>query len=168
MVPLTYLLSSAPIESFKNPTDKKPYVYRMEFPYDAQEPTKYLLTQIFSGWVGFSCVTMMTAEDGIMAGALIYAEERYLKLHQDLQDLLETSQLMRKKSSKKLSTIFKEHLIGIIKRQQIIDEFNILAENFLSFKAFMSISFATISLCSIAFQLATVRILALIRDGHCS
>lgn len=153
-----YLISLSVLETLKSEDGKKPFMYLMEYPYDAQKPLNYFLTQLFNGVTGFSCVSLMIAEGEFMCHPLIYLEARYQELHRKLHDLFTYSQFASKKSMKPLATVFRENLKDIIRRQQTIDEFNKLAGDFLSPKIFMSFTFGTMLLCCISFQLAAVSI----------
>ncbi|XP_055914861.1 odorant receptor 74a-like isoform X2 [Eupeodes corollae] len=145
----------------RDPTStSKPYLVNMQFPYNAQEPWKYALTIMYTGWAAFSVVSITSAEDCLIGSTLSNCTIRYKMLHDDLSKLYENSlkTLQSKPKSKfyrnnQLHEIFHQKLCTIIMKQQILDRFLQDLRSFLSLPIFVVVLFGIFLLCTVAFQL---------------
>nr|AOE48092.1 putative odorant receptor OR26 [Scaeva pyrastri] len=158
---LFFMYLSVAIVVARDPTSRsKPYLYQMQFSYDSQLPWNYAFTTLYTGWVGISTVTIISAEDCLIGITLRYCEMRYTMLHEDLEKLYETSlkSLVTKKptlyhQTNDLYKIFNQKLKVIIGKQQGIDRFFEDLKSFLSIPIFFVVTFGVFLLCTVAFQL---------------
>ncbi|XP_055837978.1 odorant receptor 13a-like [Episyrphus balteatus] len=135
----------------------KPYLYKMRFAYDSQDPWNYAFTTLYTGWVGFASVTLIAAQDCFIGTTLTYCAARYDLLQNDLDTLYERSIRSFEYPSKPLQDfhkVFRRKLGIIIQKQQDLDRFMPDLQSFVSVTLFVLISFGVFLLCVLAFQLA--------------
>ncbi|XP_055844697.1 uncharacterized protein LOC129911066 [Episyrphus balteatus] len=158
LLTLFFIYLSAAIKVARDPrSNEKPYLVKMEFFYDAQEPWKYAFTVIYTGYVGFCTACIISAEDFIVGSTLTHCAARYQMLHKDLSELYEKSlksfKSLNQEKPDEMYNIFRANLKVIIKKQQNLDKFLQEIQSFLSLPIFSLVLFGVFLMCTVAFAL---------------
>lgn len=127
LLTLFFIYLSAAIKVARDPkSNSKPYLVKMEFFYNAQEPWKYAFTVIYTGYVGFCTACIISAEDFIVGTTLTHCAARYSILHEDLAQLYEKSLItftsLNQQKADEIYDAFRANLKVIIKKQQNLDK----------------------------------------------
>ncbi|XP_055918659.1 odorant receptor 13a-like [Eupeodes corollae] len=127
-VTLTIMYTGVAVLVIRDPYSRsKPYLYKMRFAYDSQEPLNYAFTTLYTGWVGFASVTLIAAQDCFIGTTLTYCAVRYDMLRDDLDTLFERSIRSLTHGSisgrdNNLHKIFQQKLKVIIQKHQTLDK----------------------------------------------
>ncbi|XP_055911519.1 uncharacterized protein LOC129945687 isoform X2 [Eupeodes corollae] len=151
-------IDNAAIKVARDPkSNSKPYLVKMEFFYNAQEPWKYAFTVIYTGYVGFCTACIISAEDFIVGTTLTHCAARYSILHEDLAQLYEKSLItftsLNQQKADEIYDAFRANLKVIIKKQQNLDKFFQELQSFLSLPIFSLVLFGVFLMCTVAFAL---------------
>jgi len=121
------------VRNFSGNSDEKSLIYKIYLPFDYQPMGIYILVQIWSEFVGFSCAFLQVACDGLFFGMLIMLSSEFNELSDVLVNLdYKTDRGLLKKC--------------VIKHQQLL-EINKDIESIFSLSSFLTFVDSSLTIC---------------------
>lgn len=137
-----------------NLNGRRVMLYAQVYPFDNTWLPFYIPLICLNFWLGLLVDTMLFGELNLLGEFMMHLNARYLELEKDLR--LAAVQLLESDDATHIAQRYREELIKILRRNNVLNSFARLMENQFSFRIFISFGFSAVLLCVLLFKCHSV------------